>query len=60
MSFAWSAGKRVRLLRLTPEPKPAIIGIVAPAAHYPLEQKSSCNVLKKRRQQRHDHDLTCA
>jgi hypothetical protein len=50
VSFAWSAGKRVRLLRLTPEPKPAIIGIAASAVHYPLEQKSSCNVLKKRRQ----------
>jgi DNA-binding transcriptional LysR family regulator len=30
-SFAYSAGNRVKLLRLTPEPKPAIIGIAAPA-----------------------------
>jgi DNA-binding transcriptional LysR family regulator len=30
-SFAYSAGDRVKLLRLTPEPKPAIIGIAAPA-----------------------------
>jgi DNA-binding transcriptional LysR family regulator len=30
-SFAYSAGNRVRLLRLTPEPKPSIIGIAAPA-----------------------------
>jgi DNA-binding transcriptional LysR family regulator len=30
-SFPYSAGNRVRLLRLTPEPKPSIIGIAAPA-----------------------------
>lgn len=30
-SFAYSAGNRVKLVRLTPEPKPAIIGIAAPA-----------------------------
>jgi DNA-binding transcriptional LysR family regulator len=30
-SFIYSAGKRVKLLRLTPEPKPAILGIAAPA-----------------------------
>jgi len=30
-SFVYSAGKRVKLLRLTPEPKPAIFGIAAPA-----------------------------
>jgi DNA-binding transcriptional LysR family regulator len=29
-SFARSSGNRVKLLRLTPEPKPAIIGIAAP------------------------------
>ena len=31
-SFAYSAGNRVKLLRLTPEPKPVIIGIAAPAS----------------------------
>jgi LysR family transcriptional regulator, benzoate and cis,cis-muconate-responsive activator of ben and cat genes len=30
-SFGFSAGNRVKLLRLTPEPKPSIIGIAAPA-----------------------------
>jgi LysR family transcriptional regulator, benzoate and cis,cis-muconate-responsive activator of ben and cat genes len=30
-SFACSSGNRVKLLRLTPEPNPAIIGIAAPA-----------------------------
>ena len=30
-SFAYSAGNRVRLLRLTPEPIPSIVGIAAPA-----------------------------
>jgi len=29
-SFIYSAGKRVKLLRLTPEPKPEIFGIAAP------------------------------
>jgi DNA-binding transcriptional LysR family regulator len=29
-SFIHSAGKRVKLLRLTPEPKPEIFGIAAP------------------------------
>jgi DNA-binding transcriptional LysR family regulator len=28
-SFVYSAGKRVKLLRLTPEPKPATLGIAA-------------------------------
>ena len=29
-SFIYSASKRVKLLRLTPEPKPEIFGIAAP------------------------------
>jgi LysR family transcriptional regulator, benzoate and cis,cis-muconate-responsive activator of ben and cat genes len=33
-SFVHSAGKRVKLLRLTPEPKPAILAIAAPAGPF--------------------------
>jgi LysR family transcriptional regulator, benzoate and cis,cis-muconate-responsive activator of ben and cat genes len=30
-SFTYSAGKRVKLLRLTPEPRPSVVAIAAPA-----------------------------
>jgi DNA-binding transcriptional LysR family regulator len=47
-SFIYSAGKRVKLLRLTPEPKPEIFGRPHLSARSLLPQRSSGNAPNKR------------
>ena len=53
-SFAYSAGNRVRLLRLTPEPIPSIVGTPRLRAHFPPQRRSFGNVPSKLRWQYRD------